>query len=82
MFVAPVKAVGDDAVLAGRQAGGHVRLHGARDRGEAGRQFCVIAIAHQGREPWHQRDVLAAEARNSEQDYIFRHKDFARESRE
>ena len=31
LFVAPIKPIGNDAMLIGQLAGRHVRLHGARD---------------------------------------------------
>ena len=64
LLIAPVKSVGDDAVLAGRLAGRHVGLHRARDRGKTGHQRRVAAAGRQAGQVGHRRQVALAEPGN------------------
>ena len=47
LFVAPEESVGDDAVLIGKLAGGHVGLHGAGDAGKTWGQGGLLAVARE-----------------------------------
>ena len=74
LLIAPVEAVGHDAVLAGRLAGRHVGLHRAGDGGKAGHERRVAAAGRQARQVRHRRQVARAKTGNRKQDDMLRHR--------
>lgn len=65
--LAPIKAVGHDAVAGGGRAGRHRRLDRAGDAGEARRQVGDLAAGHDRAEVAHRGDVPLAQAGNGEE---------------
>ena len=72
-LVAPIEAVGHDAVLGRRLAGRHVDLHGASDAGKARHQRRLIAAADQPAQIRHRREIFGAQAGNAEQNDVVGH---------
>ncbi len=62
--VLPVEAVGDDTVLSGQAAGGHVGLYGTRHRGEARYERCPVPVANELLEAGHRVDILPTKGGN------------------